>query len=79
MPVSFMPLIFPALLIGVPLLFLAKGRKPFLRATAVSASIVLLLFLWVYVPGWGLMWKANRGDPAAMYDLRAGRRSMTSR
>jgi hypothetical protein len=51
MPVSFLPLIFPALLIGVPLLFLAKGRKPFLRATAVSASIVLLLFLRVYVPG----------------------------
>ncbi|MFN9718969.1 MAG: hypothetical protein ACK58L_09770, partial [Planctomycetota bacterium] len=56
-------------LMSVPLLFLAKGRKPFLRATAVSASIVLLLLLWVYVPGWSLMWKANRGEPAAMYDL----------
>ncbi len=69
MPVSFLPLIFPALLIGVPLFFLAKGRKPFLRATAMSGSVVLLLFLWVYVPGWGLMWKANRSDPAAIYDL----------
>ncbi len=69
MPVSCLPLIFPGFLIGVPLLFLAKGRNPFLRAATVSASILLLLFLWVYVPGWGLMWRANRGDPAAMYEL----------
>lgn len=69
MPVSWLPLIFPALLIGVPLLFLAKGRKPFLRATAVSVLILLLLFLWVYVPGCVLMCKANRGDRAAMYEL----------
>lgn len=51
MPVSFLPLIFPALLIGVPLVLLVKGQMQFLRAAAVSAGVVLLLFLWVYVPG----------------------------
>ena len=69
MPVSFLPLIFPLLLIGVPLLFLARGRKQFLRATAFSTAILLLLFLIVYVPGWVLMLRANRGDAAAMYEL----------
>ena len=69
MPVSFLPLIFPALIIGVPLLFLTQGPKPFLWAASVSASILLLLFFWVYVPGCMLMLKTNRGDPAAMYEL----------
>ncbi len=69
MPVSFLPCIFPMLLVCVPLLFLAKGRKPFLRATSASASVLVLLFLWVYVPGWVLMVKADRGDAAAMYEL----------
>ncbi len=69
MPVSFLPVIFPALLIGVPLLFLVKGRRQFPRVTALSTSIVLLLLLSVYVPGWVLMFRASRGDPAAMYEL----------
>ena len=69
MPVSFLPLIVPALLIGVPLLFLLRGQRPFLRAVALSTAILLLLFLSVYVPGWILMFRASRGDPAAMYDL----------
>ena len=70
MPVSCLPLIFPALLVGVPLLFLiTKGQKSFRRAAAVSASILVLLFLWVYVPGWVLTFKAHRGDRAAMYEL----------
>ena len=65
MPVSFLPLIFPALLIGVPLLFLAKGQKAFFKAAVVSISLLLLLFLWVYVPGQVLgsvrKLNANRG------------------
>ena len=69
MPVSPFPLVLSALLIGVPLLFATRGRKSFLRACAVSVSIVLLLFLWVYTPGWVLMIQARRGDPAAMYEL----------
>ena len=69
MPVSFLPLIFPALLIGVPLLFLAKGQKAFFKAAVVSISLLLLLFLWVYVPGQVLRFEAKRGDPAAMYEL----------
>jgi hypothetical protein len=69
MPVSFLPVIIPALLLGLPLLCLSKGRRSFLQASAVSASILLLLILWVYVPGWILMFKASRNDPAAMYEL----------
>jgi hypothetical protein len=68
-PVSPFPILIPLLLVGVPLLFLIKGRKSFLRAATVSVSIVLLFFLWVYVPGWVLMLQAKRGDPAAMYEL----------
>lgn len=69
MPVSPIPLLFPVLLICVPLLFLIKGRKPFLLAAAGSALIVLCLFLWVYIPGWILMCRWGFGDPAAMYEL----------
>ncbi len=69
MPVSWLPSIFPALLITVPLVFPFRGRRAFLRAAAVSASILVFLFLWVYVPGWVLTFKARRGDPAAMYEL----------
>lgn len=70
MPVSFLPLLFPALMLGVPLGFLIKkGRKAFFRAAAVSASFLAFLFLWVYVPGWILMAKVRHGDPRTMYEL----------
>jgi hypothetical protein len=69
MLVSPLPCVFPLLLVVVPLLFLAKGRKAFWRAAAVSASVLVLLFLWVYVPGWVLMIKAHRGGAAAMDEL----------
>jgi hypothetical protein len=68
MPVSLFPLIFPLLLIVVPLLFLLKSPKAFLVAAAISGGLLTALFLWVYVPGWILMARAN-GDPAAMYEL----------
>ena len=55
MPVSYLPCITPLLLIAVPLLFLAKGRKPFFFAACISAGIFALIFLWVYVPGWALL------------------------
>src|SRR6185312_13873537 len=54
MPISPCPCVFPLLLVVVPLLFLAKSRKAFRRAAAVSASVLAVLFLWVYVPGWVL-------------------------
>ena len=69
MPVSLWPLIFPVLLVGVPLLLLARGRRPFLRAASGSALILVLLLLWIYVPGWVLRMKAERGDLGAMYEL----------
>lgn len=69
MPFSYWPLIFSALLIGVPVLILAKGRRTSLYAAAVSVSILVLLFLCIYIPGWALIAGANRGNPAAMYEL----------
>ena len=69
MPVSLLPVIIPALLIGIPLLLLMKGRKTFAWAAAVSLALVTLLFLSVYVPGWVLAAKARHGDAAAMYEL----------
>jgi hypothetical protein len=69
MPVRYLPCATWLLLIGGPLLFLARGRKSFVIALAVSLSIVVLLYLWVYVPGWVLMSKAAGGDPRAQYEL----------
>jgi TPR repeat protein len=69
MPVSYLPCLTPLLLVGIPLLLLARGRKPFLLAASISGCIFALLFLWVYVPGWILMFQANNGDPAVQYDL----------
>jgi hypothetical protein len=68
-PVSYLPCFTWILLITVPLLFLARGRKPFRIAVAVSGSIVLFLLLLVYVPAWILMLQVNGGDPAVKYDL----------
>jgi hypothetical protein len=69
MPVNFLPVIFPVVLILIPMLFIGKGRKPFLLALGVSISTIGLIFLWSYVPGWILMAKANQGDAEAQYEL----------
>jgi hypothetical protein len=69
MPVSPLPLIIPAILIAVPLMFFRSGRKAFILTSGMSVLVVLVLFLWVYVPGWLLQAKANSGDAAAMYEL----------
>jgi hypothetical protein len=55
-------------LIAIPLLFLVRGRKAFLIAAAGSASVVILLALLVYVPGWVLLVRANGGDLQAQYE-----------
>lgn len=69
MPVSYIPCIIPVLLIVIPMIFLSKGKKPFLKASCVSIAIFLILILRVYVPGWLLMYKADRGDAIAQYEL----------
>ena len=69
MPVSYLPCVTPLLLVGVPLLFMAKGRKAFFRAASVSAVILALLILCVYVPSLVLRVKAHRDDPVAQYEL----------
>jgi hypothetical protein len=69
MPVSYLPCITPLLLIGVPLLFAFRGRRPFWIAMCVSATLLLAMLLAVYVPGWALRSKAYAGDAAAQYEL----------
>ncbi len=69
MPISYLPCITPLLLLAIPLLCLASGRRAFLIGTSISIALVALLISWVYVPGWMLMSPANRGDPAAQYEL----------
>ena len=46
-----------------------KGRKAFLIAASVSASLIIIFFLSVYVPGWVLGAKAKAGDAEAQYEL----------
>jgi hypothetical protein len=69
MPVSFVPLILPIALVGIPLLLLLKSKKACIVASVISVAILSLIFLSVYVPGWLLMRKAHGGDPAAIYEL----------
>ena len=69
MPISYLPFITSILLLAIPLLCLASGRRAFLIAASISISLVALLILWVYVPGWLLMSRADRGDPAEQYEL----------
>jgi hypothetical protein len=52
MLVSYLPCITPLLLIGVPLLFLLRNRRAAKVAALGSASVLGLLVLVVYVPGW---------------------------
>lgn len=66
---TLVPWIITGLLIGVPVLFIPFRRRVAIWAGSGSATILLALFLWVYVPGWLLMQKADRGDPVAMYEL----------
>jgi len=69
MPVSYVPLVLPLLLLGVPLLCLRRGKRPFLIASACSLGLLLLVLLPIYAPGWVLMVRARGGDPATQYEL----------
>jgi hypothetical protein len=69
MVVNYFPCIFPFVLFVLPLLFAPVGRKASKRAGVASLSVLAILFLWVFVPGWVLMVKAHSGNPVAMYDL----------
>jgi hypothetical protein len=69
MPVSYFPCVLPLLLVAVPLLFLPRGKKPFLVASAGSLVVLTLLLLPFYIPGWMLMIKARGGNPEIQYEL----------
>jgi hypothetical protein len=46
-----------------------RRRTHFLYASAISVSLISILLLIVYIPGWYWRFKASRGDPAATYQL----------
>jgi hypothetical protein len=69
MPVSYFPCVLPLLLVSVPLLCLARGKKSFRVAFAGSLSVLILVLLPFYVPGWILMVKARSGNPETQYEL----------
>lgn len=70
MPVSYLPLIVPLLLVCIPILFrLFGGKRAGRIAACISLLFVAVFLLSIYVPGWRLMGKANRGDPKAQYQL----------
>lgn len=70
MPVSYLPLIVPLLLIGVPIVFrLFGGKRAGTITAAISVLLVAVVLLSIYVPGCLLMVKASRGDPRSQYQL----------
>jgi hypothetical protein len=69
MPVSFFPLVLTLLLVAIPLLCLAKGKRLFFLGLGGSALFVLAMILPIYIPGWMLSARAHGGDPVAQYEL----------
>jgi hypothetical protein len=57
------------LLVAVPAVYFRRGRRSFAVALGLSVSVLLWLVLSVYVPGWTLRARAERGDPQAQYDF----------
>lgn len=68
MPVSFIPCITPLLLVGVPLLLLLKSHRAATWGAVVSACLLALFLLSIYIPGWLLHAKAAAGDPVTQYE-----------
>src|SRR5262245_15684541 len=70
MPVSYLPVIVPFLLIILPVLIgISRGIRAAAIAACISVLLVAIFFLSVYAPGWLLMSKASSGDPKALYRL----------
>ena len=67
MPVSYLPCLTPILLIGIPFLLLFRSRRSAGIAAIISASLVAVLLLTVFVPGWILEAKASSGDGESQY------------
>jgi hypothetical protein len=67
MPVSLFPCIVPLLLIGIPLLLLKRSRRAAKLGAVGSACVLALILGVVYVPGWRLHARAEKGDAAAQY------------
>lgn len=70
MPINPLPLLTALLLLGVPAFFLLTcQRRRFGRSLLVGGAFVLVVFLWVSVPGWVLMVRAHFGNAPAAYEL----------
>jgi hypothetical protein len=68
MPVSFFPLLVTALLVGAPLVAWAMNRRAGLVAGGVSAALVGLVVLPVYINGWRLEATAGPDRPELLYE-----------
>lgn len=71
MPVDLTPVIILLILIVVPIALALKKDKKYVALIAVffEGLLVCSFLLYVYIPGWVLMHKANREDPNAQYEL----------
>lgn len=70
MPINPLPLLTALLLLGAPAFFLLAGqRRRFGRSVLIGGAFVAVVWLWVYVPGWVRMVRAQFGSAEAMYEL----------
>lgn len=69
MPVSYLPLLLPAIFLVVLIWGMVRGKRAFIRAVTLVVTITALVTLPFYLPGWWLMLRAWRGDAQAMYEL----------
>lgn len=70
MPVNFLPLVVPLLLIAAPVLVGAiRGFRAGLTTGGLSLTVVTTFLLSVFMPGWRLQVEAERGNALAQYRL----------
>ena len=69
MPVSFFPLVLPVIFIVLLVRGARRGRASVSRAFGIVFSLLALVTLPFYVPGWWLMWRARDGDAPTLYRL----------
>jgi hypothetical protein len=69
MPVSFFPLLLPALFIFLLIRGAYRGRRALVRAIVIVVCAIAVVLLPFYIRGWWLMFRSARGDAQAMYEL----------
>jgi len=69
MPVNFVPLLLPALLILIPVAFFIKSARAGRNAALVAGGIFFLIVLRTFVPGGLLLIRASLGSLPAQYEF----------